>query len=47
MFAKVAGLDASSALQLKVAQGLERHHKIHGKSIVLRERTVGEESYSG
>lgn len=47
MFAKVARPDVSSALQPEVAQGLERHHKVHGKSTVLRQRTVGEEGCSG
>lgn len=46
IFLKMAGPDVSSAFQLEVAQGLGRHHKIHGKSTVLRERTVGKELHS-
>lgn len=46
MFAKLAGWDKSSAPQLEVALGLERHYKIHGKNTVLRERRIGENLYS-
>lgn len=46
MSAKLAGWDTSSAPQLQVALGLERHYKTHKKNTVLRERRTGEKLYS-